>query len=483
MFYTLTHEAKEHQRKDKGGQKILEHTAHENPLGYEKISKLLFKFSLPSIVAMLVSSLYNIVDQIFIGQGLGYLGNGATTVAFPFTTIGLAIALLLGVGSAANYSLLLGQGKKEEAAKTVGASLTFMLVAGVLYLLIGEILMPVLLPAFGATAENYQYASDYSRIILIGMPFLILSNGLSQLARADGSPTFSMMSMIVGAVINCILDPLFIFVFHWGMAGAAWATIIGQMATMIVGACYLPRFKQIRLEKHHYRMHFYYLKRIASVGASASLNQVTILAVQIVLNNLFKHYGALSVYGANIPIAASGVAFKLNGLYVSAVVGLGQGAQPIIGFNYGARQYDRVKKTLLLAMVSIVVLGSLVEVLFQFWPVQLIQLFGNGDELYLQFGALMLRVNMACICIQGIQGLSANYFAAIGQAGKGAFLSMTRTIIFFMPLIFILPLFFGIEGMVFSQPIADFLSVIVSILFVRRSFKTMDAKAQADIAA
>ena len=456
----------------------MEQTRQDNPLGYEKISKLLFRFSLPSIVAMLVSSLYNIVDQIFIGQGLGYLGNGATTVAFPFTTIGLAIALLLGVGSAANYSLLLGEGKQEEAAKTVGAGLTFMLVAGLIYLVLAELLMPLLLPAFGATAENYQYAHDYSQIILIGMPFLILSNGLSQLARADGAPTFSMMSMIVGAIVNCILDPLFIFVFHWGMAGAAWATIIGQMATLVVCLFYIPRFKQIHLEKHHYQMHFHYLKRIAAVGAANSLNQVTILFVQIVLNNLFKYYGAMSIYGANIPIAASGVAFKLNGLYISAVVGLGQGTQPIIGFNYGARQYDRVKRCVLLAMSSVVVLGTLVMLLFQFFPVQLIELFGQGDELYIQFGVLMLRVNMACICIQGIQGLSSNFFSAIGQAGKGAFLSMTRTIIFFMPLVFVLPLFLGIEGMLLSQPIADFLSVVVSIFFIRRAFKKMDAKKQ-----
>ena len=186
----------------------------------------------------------------------------------------------------------------------------------------------------------------------------------------------------------------------------------------------------------------------------------------------------MSIYGANIPIAASGVAFKLNGLYISAVVGLGQGTQPIIGFNYGARQYDRVKRCVLLAMSSVVVLGTLVMLLFQFFPVQLIELFGQGDELYIQFGVLMLRVNMACICIQGIQGLSSNFFSAIGQAGKGAFLSMTRTIIFFMPLVFVLPLFLGIEGMLLSQPIADFLSVVVSIFFIRRAFKKMDAKKQ-----
>ncbi len=455
----------------------------QNPLGTGKISKLLFKFSLPSVIAMLVSSLYNIVDQIFIGQGMGYLGNGATTVAFPFTTIGLALALLLGVGSAANYSLFLGRREKEEAARTVGAGFSFMIVAGLLYLFFGQVLMNLLLPAFGATAENYAYAQEYSRIILIGMPFLILGNGISQLARADGSPNFSMMIMIVGAVINCVLDPLFIFGFGWGMAGAAWATIIGQIATVLVGLWYLPRFRQIRLEKKDFRLRTAYLQKICSVGASASLNQVTILVVQIVLNNLFKHYGALSEYGANIPIAASGVAFKLNGIYISVLVGIGQGAQPILGFNYGAQQYDRVKKCLKLAMLSVIVLGSCVELLFQFFPEPLLDLFGQGDALYTQFGVRMLRINMACICIQGVQALGSNYFAAIGQAAKGVFLSVTRSILFYLPLVFLFPALWGVEGMLFAQPIADALSVVVALIMIFFSFRQMNRLAKAKAAA
>ena len=449
-------------------------TQKTNPLGTGKIGSLLFQFALPSIVAMLVSSLYNIVDQIFIGQGMGYLGNGATTVAFPFTTIGLALALLFGVGAASCYSLYLGQGKVEDAARTAGTGLTIMSVVGVIYMIVGELLINQLLHAFGANPEKYAYSLEYSRVILIGMPFLIASNGISQLCRADGSPKYSMMCMIVGAIINCILDPLFIFGFGWGMFGASFATILGQIVTFIVALFYLPRFKQIHLSRNDFKIHGKYLGRICQLGASASLNQAAILVVQIVLNNLLKHYGGLSVYGANIPIAASGVAFKLNGIYISVAVGLAQGAQPIIGFNYGAQQFERVKKCLLLAMSAILILGTSVELVFQFFPVQLIELFGHGDELYLQFGSKVLRIYMAMICIQGIQALSSNFFAAIGQPAKGIFLSLSRSILFYLPLAFVFPIFWGVEGILYSQPIADFASVVVSIIMVIGAFRQMD---------
>lgn len=280
--------------------------------------------------------------------------------------------------------------------------------------------------------------------------------------------------MIVGAIINCILDPLFIFGFGWGMFGAAFATILGQIVTFIVALFYLPRFKQIHLSRNDFKIHGKYLGRICQLGASASLNQAAILIVQIVLNNLLKHYGGLSVYGANIPIAASGVAFKLNGIYISVAVGLAQGAQPIIGFNYGAQQFERVKKCLLLAMSAILILGTSVELVFQFFPVQLIELFGHGDELYLQFGSKVLRIYMAMICIQGIQALSSNFFAAIGQPAKGIFLSLSRSILFYLPLAFVFPIFWGVEGILYSQPIADFASVVVSIIMVIGAFRQMD---------
>ena len=444
-----------------------------NPLGTQKISKLLIKFSVPSIVAMLVSSLYNIVDQIFIGQGLGYLGNAATTVSFPLSTLCLAIALLLGVGAASCYSLQLGEGKPELAAQSAGSAMSAMFLAGVIYFVVGELMLTSVLPLFGATPENYAYALEYSRIILIGMPFLIVGNGISQLCRADGSPSFSMFFMVAGAIVNCILDPIFIFVFRWGMSGAAWATIIGQIVTFLLALLYIPRFKHAKITRESFKIRWSALKKCCELGMSSSLNQAAILIVQICINNLFKYYGAASIYGANIPIAASGVAFKLNGLYVSIMVGLAQGMQPIIGFNYGAQQYKRVRKCLLTAMATIVVLGSMVELLFQLCPTQLILLFGNGGEMYLRFGVMMLRVYLMMIGIQGIWALSSNYFAAIGQPLKGVFLSLCRSIIYFLPLAFTFPMIWGIEGLICAQPVADFLSVLTAIIMIAISFKAM----------
>lgn len=444
-----------------------------NPLGSERISRLLFQFSLPSVIAMLVSTLYNIVDQIFIGQGVGMLGNGATTVAFPLSTICLAIALLLGVGSASCFSLQLGERREDLAARSAGCALSLMVLCGLLYLVLGEILLDPLLHLFGATPENLPFAQVYSRIVLLGTPFLILGNGISQLCRADGSPRYSMLTMVVGALVNCVLDPLFIFGFGWGMAGAAWATIIGQIISFLMCLWYLPRFKHVHLKKDDFRVRWPIARKVCELGASASLNQAAILVVQVVLNNLLIYYGGLSAYGANIPIAATGVALKLNGIYVSVIVGISQGTQPIVGFNYGARQYGRVRKALLEAMAADLVLGTAVWMLFQFFPEPLIELFGQGDVLYLQFGSLVLRVMMLMICIQGIQAISSNYFAAIGQPVKGVFLSMTRSILFFIPLAIFLSGQYGIEGLLWAQPAADLLSVIISIIMVALSFRSM----------
>lgn len=444
-----------------------------NQLGTEAITKLLVRFSVPSIIAMLVNTLYNIVDQIFIGQGLGYLGNGATTVAYPLSIITLAISLLLGVGSASSFSLLLGEGRKEQAAKTVGSAVSMMFLSGIAFLIVGEVFLDPFLRAFGATPENYSLAMEYSRIILIGCPFLIVGNGISPLCRADGSPSYSMNFVVAGALVNCFLDPLFIFVFHWGMAGAAWATIIGQFVSLVLALLYLPRFKQIRLKADHFKFDWPALSQSCRLGFSASVNQIAILVVTVVLNNLFKYYGALSVYGSNIPISASGIAVKLVGIFVSVAVGLGQGLQPIVGFNYGAGQYDRVRECMSKAMIAIVIMGTLVEACFQIFPRQLILFFGNGDELYIQFGILMLRIYLAGICVQGLQSLSSTYFAAIGQPVKGAFLSLSRSIIFYLPLAFVLPMIWGIEGMLWGQAIADVLSAAIALVLVLRSFVQM----------
>lgn len=316
----------------------------ENILGYEKLPRLLRSFAVPSIIAMLVSSLYNVVDQIFIGQGVGYLGNAATNVSYPLTTICLAIALLIGIGSASRYSLYLGADQKDRAASIVGNGISMMMICGILYAILIEIFQHPLLTAFGATEEIMPYALDYTRITAVGMPFLIITNGISNLARADGSPKYSMTCMLVGAIINTILDPIFIFIFHMGVTGAAIATVTGQFFSCLMALRYIPKFQQVKLKKSHFGVHISQWGANVTLGLSSSLNQLAITLVQVVLNNSLTYYGAMSAYGKDIPLAACGIVMKTNSLLLAVIIGISQGLQPIIGFNYGAKKYARVRK-------------------------------------------------------------------------------------------------------------------------------------------
>ena len=447
--------------------------AAENPLGYEKISTLLKGFAIPSVIAMLVSSLYNIVDQIFIGQGVGYLGNAATNVAYPLTTICLAIALLIGIGSASRFSLYLGGGMKEKAAKVVGNGVCMMFAFGILYTVLVEIFLVPMLTAFGATADVMPYAISYTRITAVGMPLLIVTNAMSNLARADGSPKYSMTCMLVGAILNTILDPIFIFVFDMGVAGAAIATVIGQFFSFLMALRYIWHFKNVELERSHFRLSLEESLSTASLGMSNSLNQVAITLVQIVLNNSLTYYGAQSAYGMEIPLAACGIVMKTNAILLSIIIGISQGSQPIIGFNYGAAQYDRVRKTYKLAIQCDLVISAIGFCLFQFFPRQILSLFGSGDALYYEFATRFMRIFLFMIIVNGIQIISSNFFAAIGKPVKGLLLSMTRQVIFLIPLILILPLFLGIEGIVFAGPVADFAAFLVTTTFIAREMKMM----------
>ena len=316
----------------------------ENPLAYEDISKLLRGFAISSITATLVSSLYNIVDQIFIGQGVGYLGNAATNVSYPLSTICLAISLLLGIGSAARFSLYLGKGEPDKAARLAGNGVLLMAGAGVLYLVIGEAFLTPLLRVFGATEEVLPYAQQYAGIVLLGMPFLILTNGISNLIRADGSPRYSMLCMLAGAIVNTILDPVFIFGMKWGVFGAALATILGQFLSFFMAMRYLWHFKTIRITRQCFVLDLRDSLRTFYMGISSCINQVAITLVQIVLNNSLTYYGAASIYGTDIPLAACGIVMKTNAILLSIIVGISQGVQPSIGFNYGAKKYDRVRR-------------------------------------------------------------------------------------------------------------------------------------------
>lgn len=452
---------------------------NENPLGYEKISKLLRSFAVPSITATLVSSLYNIVDQVFIGQGVGYLGNAATNVSYPLSTICLAISLLIGIGSASRFSICLGRGDTDQAAKIAGNGVTLMVLAGILYLVLGEMLLTPMLRIFGATTEVMPYAQSYASIILIGMPFLILTNGISNLIRADGSPKYSMICMVAGAVVNTILDPIFIFVFQWGMFGAALATILGQILSFLLAIRYLWAFRTITLEKECFRPDWRDGLHTLSMGISSSVNQIAITIVQVVLNNSLTYYGAMSVYGEDIPLAACGIVMKTNAILLSIIVGISQGVQPIIGFNYGARKYDRVKQAYLLAIRWNFVISAVGFLLFQLFPRPIISIFGSGEELYFDFAVLFMRTFLFMVIVNGVQVLSSSFFTAIGKALKGLLLSLTRQVFFLIPLILILPLWLGIFGVLLAGPIADFIAFVVSVLLVKKEFSIL--KEQADV--
>lgn len=452
----------------------------ENPLGYEKISRLLRRFALPSVVAMLVSALYNIVDQMFIGNYVGILGNAATTVAFPLTTICLAISVLAGLGGASRFSIELGKGKKEEAANCIGNALGFALILSVCYAFLAFIFCEPLLRLFGGSGETLNLAMEYSQYIIIGMPFLIMSNVMSNFIRADGSPRFSMTCMIIGAVINIGLDALFVcdWGFDWGMAGAAGATAISQVISCAVALSYLRRFKSVRIDRRAFALHPMKMLNIAALGTSNSVNQLAICVVQIVMNSQLKKYAMLELAQADwdTPLAAFGVVMKVNSILISVFVGMAQGMQPIAGFNYGAKQYDRSKKVCFLAAGVCGAVAFIGFLCFQLFPHHIISIFGSGDVFYDQFAEKTMRIFLFMIPATGMQMTVANFFSAIGKPTRGVILSLTRQILLIVPLMFILPLFLGLDGVLYSAPVTDFLSFLLAAVFAFFEFRRIEYK-------
>lgn len=445
----------------------------DNPLGVQPVGRLLRKFAIPSIVAMLVGALYNMVDQIFIGHSIGELGNAATNVAFPLTTSCTALALLFGIGAASAFNLSMGRGDKGRALYYIGNAVVLMFGSGVVLALIAEIFLDPLLVFFGSPDNVLGLSREYVRITAIGFPFLILTTGGAHLVRADGSPTYSMLCNLTGAVINTILDPLFIFGFGMGMTGAALATIIGQIASAVMVFCYLRRYKAGPLTKEHLRPRLTYAGYAMSLGMAQCFNQMAMMVVQIVMNNSLKHYGALSIYGKSIPLACSGIINKVSFIFFAFCIGIAQGMQPISSFNYGAKQYDRVKKVILLSMGTGQLICMTAFAMFQLFPRQIISLFGNGSELYFTFAERYFHIYLFFTFINNIQPMSSTFFSSIGKPKKGTFLAMTRQILFLLPLILIFPLFMGIDGIMYAGPVADLLAAIISSVFLINEIKKM----------
>ena len=445
----------------------------ENPLGVEPVSVLLRRFAVPSVIAMLVSALYNMVDQLFIGHSIGVLGNAATNVAFPLSMVCTSIGLLCGIGGAANFNLCMGRKETEHAKSYVGNAVSMLAILGVILCIAVQLFLRPMMILFGATADVLTYACTYTRITSIGFPFLIVTIGGSNLIRADGSPNYSMACNLVGAVVNSILDPLFIFVFHMGMAGAALATITGQVLSFLLVVRYLRGFKTLPLSLSDLKPKTACWIQIASLGATPAFNQVAMMVVQIVMNNTLTRYGSNSIYGSDIPLACAGIISKVNMLFFSFVIGISQGLQPIVSFNFGAAKYDRVKEAYKKAVFAATAISVVAFLFFQLFPRQIISIFGSGSEEYLHFAERYFRIFLFFTFLNGIQPVSSNFFTSIGAPKKGIFLSLTRQIIFLLPLLLIFPYLFGIDGVMYTAPIADLAAASVSIFMVVREFKIM----------
>ena len=448
-------------------------SVRDNPLAFESTGRLIAKYSVPSVIAMLVSSLYNIVDQIFIGQGVGMLGNAATNVAFPFVNICIALSLLIGIGGASNFNLNMGRGENEKAKSYAGTSISLLILSGLALSIFSLLFLKPILIAFGSTKQVFPYALTYTRITALGFPFLIATNGFCNLIRSDGSPRYSMVVMVTGAVINTCLDPLFIFGFHCGIAGGAAATVIGQIVSCVMAAAYLTRFRTMKLTKDCLKINADNLKAIVSIGIASFFNQIAMMAVQIALNNTLAYYGALSSYGSDIPLACAGVIIKVNAFVMAFAIGIAQGCQPILGFNYGAQLYGRVRDTLKKEIITVTAIFSAAFICFQLIPRQIVSIFGEGSAAYFHFAERYFRIYLFMVFINGLQPIVSNFFSSIGKAWKGIFLSLTRQILFLLPLILLLPIFLGIDGVMYAGPIADGIAAVTAFFLGRHEFIQM----------
>ncbi len=448
-----------------------------NPLGEQPIGRLLLQFAIPSIISTLVGSLYNMVDQVFIGQRIGYLGNAATTVAYPLTFLCGALTLLFSNGSAVNFNILNGRGKKDEAMTFAGNGLTSIAAEGLLLGLIVGIFTPFFVDLFGATKAVFPYALTYMRIISVGVPFLAVTAGGTLLIRSDGSPRYALICSMSGVALNFVLDWLFLFPLDMGIAGAALATILGQILSAVMVVLYMFRFKTGRFKARHFRLTGGNIGRIVSIGAAPSVNQAAMMVMNLVLNGALRHYGELSVYGGSEALAAAGVVTKVNFLFYSTIIGCGIGGQPILGFNYGAKKYRRVTETYFATLRYALIVGAIETVCFWLFPRQILQIFGSGAGGYEEFALRYMHVFMLLVIIAGIPPISMHVMTSTGKAKRGIMISLSKQLTLIALLLF-LPLLFGIDGVLYAGPSADILAALVSFLVLRKEFRRMWQEAE-----
>lgn len=446
-------------------------------LGEEKVLTLLMKFSLPAIVGMLVNALYNVVDRIFVGWGPGYLGIAGITIGYPIQLVGMAFAMLIGIGGNSLFSIKLGEGKKEEAERILGNAVSLLIVVSVFLSATGLLLLDPLLELLGASETILPYARDYLYIILWGTPAMSLGFGINNFIRSEGNPTRAMSTMLIGAVLNTILDPIFIFVFGLGIKGAAAATVISQIvSTVWVMSYFLSGKSSTSFHLKNLSPAFRLMGKMLAIGAAPFAMQLAASLINGMLNSSLNYYGGLSEFGGDVAVSGMGVVGSIGMLILMPVFGINQGVQPIIGYNYGARKFDRVREALRYAMIGatgIVVLGFAAVMLF---PEQIISLFGENDKGLLSFGSFALRTFLICLPVIGFQVVGASYFQAVGKPLQASFLSLSRQVLLLIPALLILPVFYGLNGVLYAGPVSDMGSAVLTGAFLLMELRRLELK-------
>lgn len=445
-------------------------TNHENQhLEKERISKLLFKFSVPCVMGLLISALYNIVDQIFIGNSeLGYLGNAATGVSFPVICMANAFAWCVGDGAAAYLSICAGRKDTDNAHKCVGTGLTVTLLISLLLMLVCEVYAAPLMSLFGASEQTIGMAVEYFQIIAAFFPFYLLLSVMNSMIRADGSPAFAMVAMLTGAILNIILDPVFIFLLKWGIAGAAWATAIGQVASFLICTVYFFKPKNFKLTARSFIPNPSILKKLIGLGAATFIAQMSIVVLSLVCNMTLAHYGQLSKYGSDIPISVFSIQTKVYTVVGNIATGIVLGGQPIFGYNYGAKKMDRVRETYKIVLKATLAVGIISTLIFELCPQVVIGIFGSGDALYQDFAVKTFRIYLSLLTITCLVKMTAVFFQSIGKPVRAVVASLIRDILCFTPLAILLPHFLekteagsGINGILYAAPLADLVAIAV----------------------
>lgn len=457
---------------------------NQTDLGTEKLGKLMCRYSIPCIISLLVGALYNIVDQIFIANAsyLGSYGNAANTVVFPLTVVSLGIAVMIGDGCCAYVSISLGEKNTGNAAKSIGGSVTVCIASSIVLTAIYLVFAEPILNLFGGSvnAETFSMSKEYFFWITLGIPFYMFGQAMNPVIRADGAPKYAMISTLIGAIINIILDPVFIFLLGWGMMGAAVATVIGQIATALLALVYLFRTKTVKLKMADLRPSGRVIGKSLSLGLCSFLAQISLVAAMAAINNMTKKYGALDeIFGmeqyAQIPMAVIGIVMKFFQIVISVVIGMAAGCIPIVGFNIGAKLYGRVRLLFSRLLAAEAAVGVVALLIVEIFPRALIGIFGAGGEstYYTDFAVKSFRIYLSCIVLACINKATFIFLQAMGKAVESTMLSMVREIVFGVGLALILPLFFGLDGVLYSMPLADILTAVISAVIITRTYRQL----------